>query len=165
MFFSTICTELGYMRACTSENGLYRLDWQQTPFTDPDQDNIVSRETIDQLQAYLAGALKFFSVPIDLSGYSPALQNWLNILCSVNYGQVISYADYAERWGNRKASRAAGSACQRNPIPIIIPCHRIVTGTGGYENYSGGDRTKPKTIENINRKTHLIKLEQNCQTT
>ena len=159
MFTSSITTQLGYMRACASSNGLYALDWQQTPFATPDQDNDVSRETVHQLHLYLNGQLKTFALQLDLSGQSEAFRKWLMVMSAIPYGQTITYKGFAEKWGNEKAARAAGQACQRNPLPIILPCHRVVQSDGTFDNYSGGDKTTPRDPENIKRKQWLIDLE------
>lgn len=165
MFYSSILhTPLGYMRAMTNDKAVYKLDWQQTPFIlHPDapaaRQNDVSRETIHQLDAYLNGRLGSFTVPIDLSSLTVSLQRWLKILQTVPYGTTISYAEFAEKWGNRKAARAAGGACQRNPLPILIPCHRILKGDGSYDNYSGGDSKNPRHPDNIHIKQWLIEME------
>ena len=159
MFTSSITTPLGYMRACASSDGLYALDWQQAPFGTPDQDSDVSRETIHQLQLYLNGKLKTFSMPLDLSRQTTAFRKWLQVMAEIPYGQTVTYKDYARRWGNEKAARAAGQACQRNPLPIILPCHRVVQADGTFDNYSGGDKTSPRDPDNIKRKQWLIDLE------
>ena len=159
MFTSSITTPLGYMRACASSNGLYALDWQQTPFAMPDQDNDVSRETVHQLHLYLNGQLKTFALQLDLSGQSEAFRKWLMVMSAIPYGQTITYKGFAEKWGNEKAARAAGQACQRNPLPIILPCHRVVQSYGSFDSYSGGDKTTPRDPENIKRKQWLIDLE------
>lgn len=159
MFTSSITTPLGYMRACAGPNGLYALDWQQTPFETPDQDNDVSRETTHQLLLYLAGNLQIFTLPLDLSGQSEAFRRWLTVMSAIPYGQTITYKDFAKRWGNEKAARAAGQACQRNPLPIILPCHRVVQSDGTFYNYSGGDKTTPRDPGNIKIKQWLIDLE------
>tara|TARA_B110000977_G_scaffold149429_1_gene189413 strand:+ start:322 stop:918 length:597 start_codon:yes stop_codon:yes gene_type:complete len=157
---SSIKTELGYMRALCSPRGLAQLVWQQQPFSAADgQESDVSRETIAQLSDYLAGQLTRFAIPLDFSSRSSAAQRWLEVMNDIPYGQTISYADYAALWGNRKASRAAGLACQQNLLPIILPCHRIVQSSGGYNNYSGGDTTNPRDPNNIKRKQWLINLE------
>ena len=179
LYASFTHTPLGYMRAVATQTGLARLEWQQTPFTVPpiqqgtgqkdrgqidgqtgSLQNDVSRETIHQLDAYLAGRLSEFTISLDLSDISAPLQKWLNILRSVPYGKTISYADYAEKWGNRGAARAAGGACRRNPIPIIIPCHRVLKADGSYDNYSGGDDKDPQHPNNISIKQWLIEMER-----
>ena len=155
----SLTSPLGYMRAITSDSGICRLVWQQHPFTDADNSNSVSRETISQLNAYLSGTLTRFTIPFDFSFISPALAGWLEVMQTIGYGELCSYADFAERWGNRNAARAAGGACQRNPIPIIIPCHRVVKSDGSYDNYSGGADTHPRDPENVRRKQWLIEME------
>ena len=185
LYASIIHTPLGYMRAVATQTGLARLEWQQTPFTMPptQQDkgqkdrsqniagqtgslqNDVSRETIHQIDAYMAGRLSEFNISLDLSDVSAPLQKWLNILRTVPYNTTISYADYAEKWGNRGAARAAGGACRLNPIPIIIPCHRVLKADGSYDNYSGGDNKNPRHPNNIYIKQWLIEMERKSPST
>jgi methylated-DNA-[protein]-cysteine S-methyltransferase len=165
MAYSSIThTPLGYMRAVATDRGVCRMDWQQTPFTIQSdhinaEENDVSRETVSQLNAYLAAERKNFTIPLDLSAIASPFQKWLLVLKDVPYGDTISYADFAERWGNRKAARAAGSACQRNPLPIIVPCHRILKSDRSYDNYSGGTNKNPHHPDNIYIKQWLIELE------
>ena len=159
MYTSYFLSPLGYMRACSNDTGLYRLDWQQQPFIRADRENDVSRETVRQIQHYFDSQLSNFTVPLDLSSYSPALVKWLSVLATVPFGDVITYKEFAKRWGNIRAARAAGQACRRNPLPIILPCHRIVQADGKFDNYSGGDRTNPRDPHNISRKQWLIDFE------
>ena len=159
MYTSLFHSPLGYIRACSNDTGLYRLEWQQKPFMSTGQQNEVSRETIRQIKHYFNRQLSDFTVPLDLSSYSPALVKWLSVLATVPFGVVITYKQFAHRWGNIKAARAAGQACRRNPFPIIVPCHRIVQAGGKFDNYSGGDKTNPKDPNNIKRKQWLISLE------
>ena len=159
MYKSSFLSPLGYIRACSSGTGLYALDWQQHAFTKSYQENCFSRETIRQIKHYLNGQLSNFTVPLDLSAHSPAFVKWLSVLAKVPFGTVITYSELAQRWGNIKAARAAGQACQRNPLPIILPCHRVVRAGGKFDNYSGGDRENPRSPKNIYRKQWLIELE------
>ncbi len=159
MYFTTLTTPLGYMRAHSTGTALFRLDWQQTPFVDADRADDVSRETISELEGYMNGKIRTFTIPIDLSALSTSLQLWLQAMQKIPYGRTVSYAEFAALWGNRKAARAAGDACRRNPIPIIIPCHRVVKADGSYDNYSGGAKTHPRDPENIKRKQWLIEKE------
>tara|TARA_B100000927_G_C16256464_1_gene385644 strand:+ start:84 stop:584 length:501 start_codon:yes stop_codon:yes gene_type:complete len=159
MYTSSFHSPLGYMRACSNNTGLYRLDWQQKPFIRVDHENDVSRETIRQIKHYFNNQLSDFTVPLDLSSYSPALVKWLSVLATVPFGVVITYKEFAQRWGNIKAARAAGQACKRNPMPIILPCHRIIQADSKFDNYSGGDKTNPRDPNNISRKQWLIDLE------
>jgi len=158
-FHSHLKIPLGYLRACVQNNHLIRLDWQQHPFEEPVLEDHVSRETILQLKAYFNGELTEFNLPIDLSAYSEKQQRWWQILRSVPYGTRLSYSGLATLWGNPKAGRVAGNACKRNPIPIVIPCHRIINTNGQLHAYSGGDDLNPKSPENIQRKQWLIDFE------
>ena len=159
MYTSSFHSPLGYMRAGSNDTGLFRLDWQQKPFLRADRENDISSETVRQIKRYLSGQLANFTVPLDLSSYSPALVKWLSVLAKVPFGEVITYSEFAQRWGNIKAARAAGQACRRNPLPIILPCHRIVQADGKFDNYSGGNKTNPGDPNNIKRKQWLIDLE------
>ena len=159
MYTSSFHSSLGYIRACSNDTGLYRLDWQQKPFLRTDRENDISRETVRQIKRYLSSQLADFTVPLDLSSYSPALVKWLSVLATVPFGETITYKEFAQRWGDIKAARAAGQACRRNPLPIIFPCHRIIQANGKFDNYSGGNKTNPRDPNNIERKQLLIDLE------
>ena len=158
-FASHVHTPLGYIGALCDEEGLLAINWQQTPLHYTFAQNDVSRETITQLQAYLAGRLTAFSLPISSRSVSKTFHAWLAAIGSVPYGKTVSYAELAGIWGNPKAARAAGSACQKNPLPIIIPCHRIIGSDGSYDKYSGGDITAPSSVGNVRRKKALLDLE------
>ena len=156
-------TNLGYIQPLTSNKGLKELKWQQMPFSKEqlfDKSNKdVSRETLNQIELYLLGSVQNFSIPLDFSNWSPKMVKWFKTISKVQYGKTISYKELAYEWGNIKASRAAGDACKRNPIPIIIPCHRILNINGNIGRYSGGDRRTPDNKENVSRKRWLINLE------
>ena len=159
MYTSSFLSPFGYMRSSSSETGLYALDWDPQPFPDLNQENEFSRETIKQIQHYLNGQLSVFTVPLDLSRYSPTLVKWLSVLATVPFGHIVTYSELAQKWGNIKAARAAGQACKRNPLPIILPCHRIVRSSGKLANYSAGNSPNPNDPNNIMIKQWLIKLE------
>ena len=158
-------TNLGYFQPVTSNVGLKELKWQQTPFSKEqlfnNSNKDVSRETLNQIRLYLLGSLQSFSIPLDFSNWSPKMVRWFTTLSKVPYGKTISYKQFAYEWGNIRASRAAGDACKRNPIPIIIPCHRILNINGDIGVYSGGNCKTPNSKENIKRKRWLIELEIN----
>lgn len=154
-------SDLGYMRPVANPAGLIRLDWQQTPFQNQPlgegttTDIVAARE----LANYLHGELQSFTVPVDFKIFSPAMRKWYQTLLNVPYGHLWTYAQLAEAWGNASAARPAGQACRRNPIPIIIPCHRIITSEGGLNQYSGGSETTPTNTENLQRKIWLQTME------
>ena len=162
IFISHLKTPLGLMSAICDKEGLVRLDWTQLSYPDErdlSPENDVSRETISQLADYLKSRRYHFTLALSPVAASPSLLAWMKTIAQIPYGKTASYKELAGLWGNEKASRAAGNACQRNPLPIIIPCHRIVGSGGSFDRYSGGDRTTPTDPKNIARKKTLLDLE------
>ena len=160
LYRATLSTTLGYMRAVSDGNAIIRLDWDQQPPEGADDPDHVSRETLRQIEAYLAGTLKQFTIPLRAEGKSAAGHSWLNIMMQIPYGDVVTYGAFAAMAGKPKAARAAGSACASNPIPIIYPCHRVVRTGGALGNYGGGSTLHPTNAANLSRKQYLIDLER-----
>lgn len=104
------------------------------------------REAFKQLELYLAGRLTEFSLPLRPEG-TPFMKNVWRKLCDVPYGQTASYKDIATAVGNPRAVRAVGLANNRNPIPLFIPCHRIIGSNGKLVGYGGGLALKKKLLE------------------
>lgn len=100
-----------------------------------------------QLEEYFLGKLRRFSVPIELHGTSFQQKVWQQI-AKIEYGQTVSYGQIAKAIRNPAASRAVGGAVGSNPIPIMIPCHRVMGSTGKLTGYSGGNGipTKKKLL-------------------
>ena len=115
--------------------------------------NPLIAETCRQLDEYFAGKLQAFDLPLLPQG-TPFQQTVWKQLQEIPYGQTISYAQLAKAINNPKACRAVGSANGKNPIAIIIPCHRVIAADGGLGGYSSG-------LEN---KIQLLALEQNAAT-
>jgi len=90
-----------------------------------------------QLDAYFAGALKDFDLPLDPRG-TPFQQKVWTALRAIPFGQTVSYAELARRTGDPKAVRAVGAANGRNPIPLIVPCHRVIGADGSLVGFGGG---------------------------
>lgn len=101
------------------------------------------------MQDYLAGKLKDFKLPLAPAGTEFMLRVWES-LRAIPYGETRSYQEIAQSVGNKKASRAVGLANNRNPIPIIIPCHRVIGANGKLTGYRGG----------LEIKAHLLELEK-----
>ena len=91
-----------------------------------------------QLDDYFAGRLTAFDLPLDLALSTGYRRGVLERLVGVSFGQTVSYAQLAAATGNPKASRAVGSACATNPIPIVVPCHRVLRSDGTLGGYAGG---------------------------
>ena len=112
-------------------------------------------ETIRQLRAYFAGELENFDLPLAPQGTPFQLSVW-NRLCEIPYGETISYGELARRLGNPNASRAVGLANGSNPIPIVIPCHRVIGSNGKLTGYGGGLPIKEKLLALERRQLRLL---------
>lgn len=91
-----------------------------------------------QLGQYLAGRRRAFTVPLDLSGEPRFRRRVLEALVRIPYGTVVTYGALADRIGRPGAARAVGGACGANPLPIVVPCHRVVAAGGGLGGYGPG---------------------------
>ena len=100
-----------------------------------------------ELGAYFAGKLRSFSAPCDLRGLPAFTRTVLRITTKIPYGEVRSYRWVAERLGKPKTMRAVGNALARNPIPIIIPCHRVVRSDGSLGGYALGLGWKRRLLD------------------
>ena len=104
------------------------------------------KEAARQLKSYFAGELEEFSLPLEPSGTDFMKQVWA-ALCGIPYGKTATYGEIAERVGRPKAARAVGLANNRNPIPIFIPCHRVIGADGSLTGYAGGLDMKKKLLD------------------
>jgi len=105
-----------------------------------------------QLEEYLAGSRRAFELPLRPAGTDFQRRVWRG-LCDIPYGETRSYLDLATAVGNRRAVRAVGQANGRNPIGVVIPCHRVIAADGGLGGYAGG----------LDRKRLLLNLEGSWQ--
>ena len=119
------------------------------------EDRAPLNETIGQLQAYFAGDLENFNLQLMPEGTPFQLEVW-RTLCDIPYGETISYGKLASRIGNPKASRAVGLANGSNPIPIVIPCHRVIGSNGKLTGYGGGLPIKEKLLALERRQLRLL---------
>jgi len=110
------------------------------------QDGEPLQEAIKQLEDYFEGKQKQITFPIAPEG-TPFQQKVWKALQEIPYGKTVSYGAIARKIGNPKASRAVGAANGKNPIPIIIPCHRVVGSTGQLTGFGGGIPTKKILLE------------------
>jgi methylated-DNA-[protein]-cysteine S-methyltransferase len=101
---------------------------------------------VEQIEAYFAGALTDFSLPLDPTGTDFQRRVWL-ALADIPYGATESYGQLASRVGNPKACRAVGLANGRNPIPLVLPCHRVIGSNGSLTGYGGGLALKQRLLD------------------
>jgi methylated-DNA-[protein]-cysteine S-methyltransferase len=131
--------------------GLYLCEQRYPPAPElfGDHDATLFAAAADQLASYFGGKLTSFDVPLALHGSAFQLQVW-TALRSIPYGMTISYGELADRIGRPSAARAVGLANGRNPVSIIVPCHRVVGSDGTLTGYGGG----------MERKRYLLDLER-----
>ena len=142
---------VGKLRLAASADGLLSIDVgkvgnsRSTTAKDPSAQRILDT-TRKQLAEYFAGKRTSFTVPLDLRGTDFQIESW-RALSRIPYGSTISYGQQAEDIGNRKACRAVGSANGRNPIPIIVPCHRVIAADGSLGGYGLGLKMKQQLLD------------------
>jgi methylated-DNA-[protein]-cysteine S-methyltransferase len=101
-----------------------------------------------ELEQYFEGKRDHFDVPVDWALTPPGFRNRaLHAVARIPYGKTRTYAEIAKAAGNPRAFRAAGTACGHNPIPLIVPCHRVVQSGGGVGNYGGGPEMKRALLD------------------
>jgi methylated-DNA-[protein]-cysteine S-methyltransferase len=103
----------------------------------------------DELAAYFAGTLTDFTVPVELRGGSDFERAVWGRIAAIPYGEMLTYGAIATALGDPGAARAVGTACNRNPVPVLVPCHRVVGAGGKMVGFGGG----------IDRKRRLLELE------
>ena len=109
----------------------------------------------EELAEYLAGRRTYFSVPVDLEGLGDFQARVLAQAARIPYGETTSYAELARRIRHPRASRAVGNALGANPVPIVIPCHRIIRGDGSWGHYAFGGAMKTALL-NLERTTPAL---------
>lgn len=126
-----------------------RGEQQVTPTDEWQQDDLALAPFVEQFAAYFSGRLQQFDLPLAARG-TPFQQAVWRVLCDIPYGETVSYLEIAYAIGNPKSVRAVGAANGRNPLSIIVPCHRVIGRNGELTGYAGG----------IPIKRWLLELEQ-----
>ncbi len=150
--FTIMPSPLGELLIARREAGLLFVEFypiRKIPLADWQRDDGAFADVTGQLTAYFAGELKNFDVTLAPQGTPFQRRVWAT-LQTIPYGQTITYAELARRLGDEKAARAVGAANGRNPIAIIIPCHRVIGSNGSLIGYGGG----------LERKETLLSLER-----
>jgi len=146
MYYRYMDSPVGRLLVAGDDGGLRRIRFPKGKRSDLPEPHWVEahkplEEAVLQLEAYFAGKLKIFSLNLYLD-VTPFQKKVLTALQQIPYGETASYGEVAERIGNPMASRAVGQANARNPIPIIIPCHRVVGSNGTLTGFGGGVAVK-----------------------
>lgn len=153
-FYTTYTSPLGVMTLQANDDGMLGA-WFETQTTQPEdlgeyvEEHQILHHVITQLDEYFSGQRKVFDIPLVANGTEFQKRVW-QALTTIPYGQTWSYQDLANAIDNPKAVRAVGLANGKNPISIIVPCHRVIGKNGKLTGYAGG----------VERKAQLLELEK-----
>ena len=145
--FATLDSPLGKFGIQTNKKEIYQIflpnssNYQTIPRTPVEKQSSILKQALDELNQYFLGERRKFTVPFDLM-LPPYFNKVLKAVSKIPFGHTASYQDIAVQTGNPKAVRAVGNANAKNPIPIIIPCHRVITSSGKLGGYGGGTNLK-----------------------
>ena len=126
---------LGTLKLSMAGGELTGLDFTETSVKEQIPDVLL--DCAFQLRAYFNGELKQFSIPLNLAG-TPLQQQVWHLLTEIPYGETVTYGSLAARLGMRNGARAVGLANGANPLPVVIPCHRVIGAGGRLTGYGGG---------------------------
>lgn len=147
IYSRTIDSPVGPLTAVATDQGLRAVLWPEDERIDFESspvefsDHPVLDAVATQLEQYFAGDRVVFDVPLDLHGTDFQVSVW-RALAEIPFGETSTYGDQAARIGRPKAARAVGAANGRNPVSIVLPCHRIVGKDGSLTGFAGGLETK-----------------------
>lgn len=144
-FYHTVIGKIGISETDGSITNLY-FEEDNLPQNGIQCETLLLAEASQQLDHYLAGKLKKFTLPLAPNGTPFMKQVWTQ-LSYIPYGQTVTYKEIAIKLGNKKASRAVGMANNRNPIPVFIPCHRVIGANGALTGYRGGLTLKKRLLD------------------
>lgn len=154
--YKVIESPIGKLKLVSSDKGLVAILWEndsprrvRLSELVEDKQHPVIVETERQLGEYFSGKRKAFSVALDMRGTRFQKDVW-EALLAIPFGETRSYGQLAKQLGNPRATRAVGAANGRNPISIIVPCHRVIGSSGKLTGFAGGLETK----------VHLLSLEE-----
>jgi methylated-DNA-[protein]-cysteine S-methyltransferase len=146
MYYCYVDTPIGELLLAGEDDALSMIGFPKGSMRrDPEPDWIYNEKPLanarKQLDEYFKGARKDFDLPLKLGGTEFQV-SVLNALQNIPYGETVSYGEIAKRIGRPKAVRAVGAANGRNPIPIVVPCHRVIGSSGDLTGFGGGLDTK-----------------------
>lgn len=151
MYYDFFDSTIGRLMIAIDDSGLRHIDFENSRYATSIQPDWMRapqklKNVRAQLRDYFAGHLQQFNLTLNPQGTEFQLKVW-NELKNIPYGATISYQELASRVGNIKACRAVGAANGRNPLPIIIPCHRVIGNDGSLTGFGGGLPIKRRLLE------------------
>ena len=157
LYSSTIDSPVGPLKIIASDAGVRAVLWptddaERVPLHEVEDNDghPVLVATAQQLEEYFDGARRDFDLPLDPAGTDFQQSAWM-ALRSIPYGSTVSYGEQAAQMGDKRKARAVGAANGRNPISIIVPCHRVVGSNGALTGFAGGVNTKQYLLDHERR--------------
>lgn len=154
--YKTMPSPVGELKLIASDKGLVAILWENDPpervrvrATEEHKDHPILKETERQLKEYFSGIRSSFSLELDFVGTDFQKRVW-QALQTIPFGQTRSYGELAKQIGSAKGSRAVGAANGKNPLSIVVPCHRVIGASGKLTGFAGG----------LAVKAHLLSLER-----
>jgi len=144
MFQKIINTKIGDLLICSSDIGITKVVFYKDKKIETKENKWIL-QCEKELYEYIDKKRKNFSVPLDMKGTAFQIKVW-NALCQIPYGETKSYKDIAREINNPKAYRAVGMANHKNPICILVPCHRVIGTNGELVGYASGLENKRKLL-------------------
>ena len=145
--WENVASPLGLLTVLASDNGVHAIAFgsdqtEQAKINFPRAaDHPIINAAVEQLAMYFEGTLKIFDLPLDLRGTDFQKQVW-KLLLEIPFGETRTYGDIACTLGNVGASQAVGAANGKNPVAIVVPCHRVIGASGHLTGYAGGMEKK-----------------------
>jgi methylated-DNA-[protein]-cysteine S-methyltransferase len=149
MNYQLIETPIGTLRICSNGSAVTELNLAgqyEAEATLTNDEDAILKQAASQLSEYFAGKRQVFDLPLAPQGTDFQQSVW-NILATIPYGELRSYSDVALQVGKPNAVRAVGAANGKNPLPIIVPCHRVIGRDGSLTGFSGGIETKSRLLQ------------------
>ena len=151
IWFDQFKTPIGELQVACDDSGVRFVMFENNKYDAPHRsvwkrDTNFTREAREQLLQYFAGERKTFDLRLNPAGTEFQVQTW-NMLAQIPFGETWSYGQLANKIGSPKAVRAVGAANGRNPIPIILPCHRVIGSDGTLTGFGGGLPVKQWLLE------------------
>jgi O-6-methylguanine DNA methyltransferase len=146
MYYDFLNSEFGCLYLESSIKGIKAIKLIDAVDVHTPRPNHFTDQAKEELQAYFEGKLQAFTVPIDFSEGTPFQQAVWNELLKIPYGHTTSYLNIANQINNPKAVRAVGLANGQNPIPLMLPCHRVIGSNGSLVGYALGIEMKKKLL-------------------
>jgi len=149
LYYQVVETPIGLLNIVANEDAICSVQLLDMGSTQPeDRPSSITTLACQQMTTYFDGELQTFDLPLAFEGTEFQQRVWQQLL-SIPYGETISYGELAEQIGNKNSVRAVGAANGKNPIPIFIPCHRVIAANGKLQGFALG----------LDVKRHLLNLE------